>query len=142
MPWVTASSSTAPWGWSSYQDFNWVTDPKLPIWYGQQPDTPQSYSFAGWTGLNWDSNFYQTANDLDHASDFLLGIYSPPQMITVTRSAVDYEYEFVRMGGAPRCEDVDVPIPITTPAGDIYDFTYSTNGENILAVVYRLVGLA
>lgn len=138
--WVTAASGSAPWGWESYLNFNWITDPELPIWHGTEP-TSYGYAFQGWTGFNYANTAYYRSNDVEHASDWLLQAYDPPRTITVIKDLVEYEYEFVRIGGAPRTEDLVRTVPVTDPAPPAHTVEYDTKGEVILAVVYRLVGL-
>lgn len=137
--WVTAKESTAPWGFTTYLNYNYFEEPEMPIWYGQEPDIPTGYDLQGWSGYSWDRTFRETANNLEHCSEFFLQAYTPPQEIVLTRDSINYKYEFVRIGGAPKSTEFARSVPQTVPPGEVYSFDYATNGERCMAVVYRFV---
>jgi hypothetical protein len=121
-----------------------ITDPLLDTYYGTQPDD-YKYFMAGWSGLNWDRRRIFYENDLDHASEWLLQAFNPPQNITLDVNGSPIEYVFVRIGGAPKCEqEFRIISPATPPSvlgligtRDTITYPYQTNGEGQLAVLYQ-----
>ncbi len=139
--WVTATASMVPWWQQEWRGGTYIREGFLmdpvPAWTGSTPAS-DFYNFQGWTGKTHDARSYLYANDLDHASEWLLQYYTPPPLITIDVSGVPTDFEFVRIGGAPRCADTAVEVPVATPASFSYAFPYFTNGEYELAVVYRV----
>ena len=135
--WGDPTAGTAPWVWTNIIGESIViTDPEEPIWYGTMPNN-ENYGMQGWSGVGWDSGYPYTANDLDHASEWMLQFYTPPETIQVIIEEVEYYYHFVRIGGAPKSSNVLAYVYPVTPPSFWHEDTYTTKGEHELAVVYR-----
>ncbi len=140
--WTNATASSLnyciPEWWFGYNPCAYISTDTTPAWTGATPGA-EFYNFQGWTGQNYARTLNLVANDLDHASDWLLQFYTPPPLITIDVSGTPTDFEFVRIGGAPRCANTLRTVPVATPASFGEAYSYDTNGELELAVVYRVV---
>lgn len=141
--WTDAASASLHWWipeWQlngQYVSQAYLSSGTTPCWTGTTNGS-ESYEFQGWTGQPYAANANLVANDLDHASEWLLQYYTPPPTITLDVGGTPTVYEFVRIGGAPRCANTLQTVPIATPESLGEDEIYDTNGEYELAVIYRV----
>lgn len=144
-PWSTGMSLTdlpILQGYDIHGDPVYIMEPfpstavaLFPTWIGTRAGRT-TYVLAAWDGVSYTHSVAYHANDLDHASNWLLQVYDPPRRITLKIKGADVDYDFVRIGGSPKCVDTWHSVPPAVPPSAIGTTEYLTRGEGQIAVVY------